>query len=206
LSADARRKYDADTRVHQEAIGELEALRRAHTRNQRMLAGLDQRIAAAGPDIAEGLRQERLRIAVQDQSQAAEIEARTAEYQDLPRTPMEFMPVSIEVAVTESESEDKARLALADVIGKAGGTVASALGGAATGALSKSLSAAELRLEPDPAPGSDIDRARDRYFDALVDERSHAGGADRDESQRRLAAAREDYNEKRRSLGLEPIK
>jgi len=126
-----------------------------------MLAGLDQRIAAAGPDIAEGLRQERLRIAVQDQSQAAEIEARTAEYQDLPRTPMEFMPVSIEVAVTESESEDKARLALADVIGKAGGTVASALGGAATGALSKSLSAAELRLEPDPAPGSDIDRARD---------------------------------------------
>jgi hypothetical protein len=68
------------------------------------------------------------------------------------------------------------------------------------------LSAAELRLEPDPAPGSDIDRARDRYFDALVDERSHAGGADRDESQRRLAAAREDYNEKRRSLGLEPIK
>ena len=206
LSADARRKYDADTRVHQEAIGELEALRRAHTRNQRMLAGLDQRIASAGPDIAEGLRQERLRIAVQDQSQAVEIEARTAEYQDLPRTPMEFMPVSIEVAVTETESEDKARLALADIIGKTGGTVASALGGAATGALSKSLSAAELQVAPDSAPASDIDRARDRYFDAVIDARSRSGGADRDESQRRLAAARDDYNEKRRSLGLEPIK
>ncbi len=206
LSADARRKYDADTRVHQEAIGELEALRRAHTRNQRIMAGLDQRIAAAGPDIAEGLRQERLRIAVQDQSQAAEIEARTAEYRDLPRTPLEFMPVSIEVAVTESESEDKARLALADVIGKTGGAVASALGGAATGALSKSLSAPGLQGEPDSAPGSDIDRARDRYFDALVDARSHAGEAGRDDSQRRLAAAREDYNQKRRTLGLEPIK
>ena len=40
-------------------------------------------------------------------TQAAELDARKAEYQDLPLAPLEFMPVTIEVAVTETESEKK---------------------------------------------------------------------------------------------------
>jgi len=206
LSVEARRKYDADTKTHQEVSGEIEALKRAHTRNLRMLAGLDQRIATAAPDMAEGLKQERLRIAVQDQSQGAELEARTAEYQDLPRAPIEYMPVAIEVAVTETESEDKARLALADLIGQTGGAVASAVGGAATGALSKGLSAAEFSQEPDAPFAGGLDRARSEYFDALIDARSQPASSDRDDSQDRLAVAKQRYNEARRSLGLEPIK
>ena len=42
--------YEEKTKVHQEVMGEIEALKRALTRNQRVLAGLDQRIASAtGP-------------------------------------------------------------------------------------------------------------------------------------------------------------
>jgi hypothetical protein len=207
MSIEARRNYDEKTKIHQEVIGEIEALTRALTRNQRLLANLDQRIAAASSDLSEGLKQERTRIAVQNQTQAAELDARNAEYRDLPRSPMEFMPVTIEVAVTESESEKKARLALADIIGKNSGTVASAVGGAATSLLSKSVNVADIETESDPTESaSELSRARDLYFDALVDARTAAFGSAREDSQRKLVAAREKYNQSRRSLGLEPIK
>jgi hypothetical protein len=207
MSVEARRSYEDKTRVHQEVIGEIEALQRALTRNQRLLASLDQRIVTASPDLADGLKQERTRIAVQNQAQGAELEARNAEYQDLPRTPLEFMPVTIEVAVTESESEKKARLALADIIGKNSGTVASAVGDAATGLLSKSVDVADIKTEADSADlASELGAARDLYFDALVDAQTRTTGSAREDSQHRLIAAKNTYNTLRRSHGLEPIK
>jgi hypothetical protein len=207
MSIEARRNYDGKTKIHQEVIGQIEALNRALTRNQRLIANLDERIATAGSDVAEGLKQERIRVAVQNQTQAAELDARNAEYQDLPRAPMEFMPVTIEVAVTETESEKKARLALADIIGKNSDTFASAVGGATTSLLSKSVNAADIKTESDPADSAnDLDRTRDLYFDALVDAQSRTSGSAREESQRKLIAARDEYNRARRSLGLEIIK
>ena len=71
LSTEARRAYDDKTRVHQQVMGEIDALKRALTRNQRVLAGLDQRIAEASADVAGGLREERTKIAVQIQTQLA---------------------------------------------------------------------------------------------------------------------------------------
>ena len=207
LSTEARRNYDEKTRIHQEDIGEIEALKRALSRNRRQLANLDQRIATAGADLLDGLKQERTRLAVQNQAQDAELDARNAEYQELPRTPLEFMPVTIEVAVTESESEKKSRLALADIIGKNSGMVAAAVGGAANGLISRSLAESDLKREPETldAP-SRLDRLRDEYFDALVESQSHASGPERAQSQRQLAVARNNYNEMRRSLGLEQVK
>jgi hypothetical protein len=207
LSGEARRTYDDKTRVHQEVNGEIEALKRAMVRNERILSGLDQRIAAASPDTLEGLKQERTRVAVQNQTQGAELDARNAEYQDLPRTPLEFMPVTIEVAVTETESEKKAQLALAEIIGKNGDFVGSTLGTAATGLLSKSVSAADVITEPDAAGAShDLETARARYFDAKVAADSSPSGIARTNAGRELASAKEKYNEARRSQGLEPIK
>jgi hypothetical protein len=206
LSVEGRRKFDEQTRNHQEVAGEIEALERAETRNRRLLAGLDQRIAGASPEVAEGLKSERVRIAIQDQSQGADLDARRAEYQDLPHAPLEYMPVTIEVAVTETESEDKARLALADIIGKTGDTVASSVGGSATALLSKSVNGSDIITEPDStASANDLGRARGLYFDALVDSQMHATGAAHEESVRNLAAARKNYNEARRSLGLDQI-
>ena len=135
LTPEARRAYEEKTKVHQEVMAEIEALKRAMTRSQRMLSELDERIAANSGAVADGLKQERTRIAVQYQTQSVELQARNAEYQDLPHQPLEFMPVTIEVAVTETESEKKTQLALADLIGSQGTVLSSAAGDAAAGAL-----------------------------------------------------------------------
>ena len=157
--------------------------------------------------MADGLKQERTRVAVQIQAQGAELDARNAEYKDLPRTPLEFMPVTIEVAVTETESEKKAQLALADIFGKNSGMVASALGHAASGLISKSVDLGDIKAESDSADSaSKLERARSRYFDALVEVHSGASGALGEEAPRNLSVAKQEYNETLHSLGLEPIK
>lgn len=208
MSSEARRSYEEKTKAHQEVSGEIEALKRALTRNQRLSVGLDQRIGASlSADVADGLKQERTRVAVQIQAQGAELDARNAEYKDLPRTPLEFMPVTIEVAVTETESEKKAQLALADIFGKNSGMVASALGHAASGLISKSVDLGDIKAESDSADSaSKLERARSRYFDALVEVHSGASGALGEEAPRNLSVAKQEYNETLHSLGLEPIK
>ncbi len=205
ITPEARRSYEERTKVQQESMGEIEALKRALKRNQRMLASLDQRIAASSSDIAEGLKQERTHILVQDQTQSAELDARTAEYQDLPHEPLELMPVTIEVAVTESESEKKSQLALADFLGAHSDIVASPVGTATTGLLSKGVNLDEARTSGGPASGtSELERARARYFDALTDAQTAPGGPSEDQK-RELADAKDAYNAARRSLGLDQI-
>jgi len=203
LSAEARRSFDDKTKVPQEVSGEIEALQRALTRNQRMLAGMDQRIATAGPDLVEGLKQERTRIAVQNQSQEAELDARKAEYHDLRLAPLEFMPVTAEVAVTETESEKAAQVALADMVGNTSDVVGSYVGNAATGLLSKRVSNSDLKLDDD---GSEYERARAQYFDALIAANASQGGAAAPDATRSLLEAKNKYNVARLSLGLEQIK
>jgi hypothetical protein len=201
LSVEARRNYEDKTKTHQEVNGQIEALQRAQTRNQRVLAGLNQRLAAASGDVAEGLKQERTRVAVQDQSQAAELDALRSEYRELPLAPLEFMPVTIEVAVTETESEKKSQVFIADLVNSNSDLVASAVGNAATGLFSKSLNESDLKIDDTRVP--DYQAARARYYDALVDLKN--GGADGVNRARMLDEARKSYNEARSNLGLEPL-
>jgi hypothetical protein len=208
LSVEARRAYDQKTRVHQQVIGEMDALKRALTRNQRVLAGMDQRIANAPPDLAAGLAQERTRIAVQIQTQQAELDASNAEYQELPQTPLELMPVTIVVAVTETQSEKTALLALAGLIDSGGAQLASAGNTAATNLFARSLNMTDNPARSDPA--AELDSARAQYFDALVALKSGPAAESGDDAHGRdarenLALARNRYNDARRALGLEPI-
>jgi hypothetical protein len=206
LSVEARRNFDEKTKVHQQVTGEIEALQRALTRNQRILAGLDQRIAKASHEIVDGLKQERTRIAVQNQAQSAELDAQRAEYQDLPREPLEFMPVTIEVAVTETESEKKAQVALAELVGSNSDLVASAVGNAATGLISKSASLDDIKIDPDPAElAGTLEHARAGYYDALVAAQTGPTSSKRD-LEHNLAVEKDKYNEARRVAGLEQIK
>lgn len=206
LSVEARRNFDEKTKVHQQVTGEIEALQRALTRNQRVLTGLDQRIAKANPEIVDGLKQERTRIAVQSQAQSAELDAQRAAYQDLPRAPLEFMPVTIEVAVTETESEKKAQVALAELVGSNSDLVASAVGNAATGLISKSASLNDIKIEPDPAElAGTLEHARAGYYDALIAAQTGSASSKRD-LERNLALEKDKYNEARRLAGLEQIK
>ena len=109
------------------------------------------------------------------------------------------MPVTIEVAVTETESEKKAQLALADIIGQNGGLVGSAVGGL----FSKSVALTDINTDAEPA--HDLESARAAYYDALVDAQSSATGKSGGDSQRKLAAMKDKYNEARRLQGLEPV-
>jgi hypothetical protein len=208
LSVEARRTYEEKSKTQQEVMGEIEALKRAMTRNQRMLAGFDQRIAAAASaDVARGLKQERTRVAVQYQSQIVELEARNAEYQELPHTSLELMPVTIEVAVTETLSEKKAQLALADLIGSNRDVVGGAVGNATTGFISRSVAPGDIITEPNATePASELERARARYFDVWAEVQTSGPGGASEELQRRLAAAKAAYNAARQSIGLEQIK
>jgi hypothetical protein len=207
LSIEARRNFDEKTKIPQQVAGEIEALQRALTRNQRQLAGLDQRIANASPDLVDGLKQERTRLAVQSQAQSAELDARRAEYQDLPRAPLEFMPVTIEVTVTETETEKKAQVALAELVGSNSDLVASAVGNAATGLISKSASLNDIKIEPDSADvAGTLERARAGYFDALVAAHTSSSAPAKRDLERALASEKDKYNDARRSAGLEQIK
>lgn len=202
MSPEARRVFDQKTGPRQEVVAQIEALKRAITRNQRVLDGLDQRIRAASGDVADGLKQERTKVSVQIQLQGAELDARNDELRELPRVPLEFMPVSIEVAVTETESEKKADLALAELIGVSGGMVASTVGTAATNLLSKSVDAADLKFDSSPPdPTAEMTSARTAYYDAWVEVQSHGDGSAAAVSRLDLAKAR--YNQARRSLGME---
>jgi len=203
LSTEARRSFDEKTKIPQEIAGEIEALQRALTRNQRMLAGMDQRIAAASPDLVDGLKQERTRIAVQNQSQEAELDARKAEYHDLKLGSLEFMPATIEVAVTETESEKAAQVALADMLGNTGDVVASYVGTQTTGLLSKAVSNGDLKLDDD---SGEYERARAQYFDALIAANASRGSASAPDAKKFLLEAKSKYNVARLSLGLEQIK
>jgi hypothetical protein len=203
LSTEARRSFDDKTKVPQEVSGEIQALQRALTRNQRQLAGMDQRIASASPDLVDGLKQERTRIAVQNQSQEAELDARKAEYQDLKLDTLEFMPVTIEVAVTETESEKAAQVAFADIVNNNSDIVASYVGNATTGFLSKGLSESDIKLDDGT---SEFERTRAQYFDALVAVNYSPGAAPTPEAKRFLSEAKDKYNVARLSLGLEQIK
>jgi hypothetical protein len=203
LSPEARRAYDESTGPNQQLAGEIAALERALSRNQRLIEGLDRRIAEASADLVEGLKQERTNTAVQIQVQGADLDGRRAEFRDLPHEPLEFMPVEIEVAVTESESEKKSQLALAEMVGETGGAVASAVGSQVSGMISRSIKLSDGEAAPvSAADTSEMARARAKYFDALVDARTNASSS---RSQGDLVVAKTRYNDARRSLGLDPI-
>src|SRR5271169_5020831 len=98
------------------------------------------------------------------------------------------MPVTIEVAVTETESEKKARVAVADFIHSNSDMVGSAVGNSVSGVFSKSVNSADLVTEPDAGSnGTELEHARAQYFDALVALRTVAPGTDTAEAAHQLA-------------------
>jgi hypothetical protein len=98
-------------------------------------------------------------------------------------------------------------LALADLLGKNGNAVGSAVGSAASSLLSKSVQTGDLKIEPEPADSADaLKRTRAQYFDALVELHAAAPGAAHQTSQVKYDAAKDEYNQTRHSIGLEPIK
>jgi hypothetical protein len=204
MSADARRAYEEQTRVHHEVAAEIDAAKRAIARNQHVVSELDARIATAPPEVADALRKEKVKDEVQIQVLEAEVDARVAEYQSLPQKSMEFMPVTIQVGITELRSEKASLVALADVINKHSGDVASVGGNLSASLVSRSVDPVQTAAIPVAAVDSQLDSARAAYYDSLVEYKS-AGTADNAQAREKLADARLRYNQARRAVGLEAI-
>jgi hypothetical protein len=196
LSVEARRAYEEQTKTQQDVAAEIDAVKRAITRNQRMQAALQRRLPELSGDVLAGVKQEIAKTEVQNVTLQAELEARTAEYNDLPQAPLEFMPVAIEVGVTESVSEKKALLALGEVIdSNISGVVASAANNAVV-ARSFDLAA--------PTSADPLQSTRARYFDALLAVQN-SSDSDADQARDELTLAKAQYNTARGALGLEAV-
>ena len=104
MSPEARRAFEEATLAHHELAGEIAAARRAISRNRRVVEDLQRRIAAAPPPMAAALGVEKDKVEVQNQVLDAGLQASIAEYAALPRRQLEFMPVSIRVGITESQT------------------------------------------------------------------------------------------------------
>jgi hypothetical protein len=72
-----------------------------------------------------------------------------------------------------------------------------------SGFVSRSLDAGSARSRPDA--GAELEAARAGYFDALLEVKSGAAGADGTDARQKLARATATYNVARHSLGLEPV-
>jgi hypothetical protein len=144
--------------------------------------------------LAQGLGTEEARLAVQRVTLEAELSARRAEYAALPHVEQDFMPVAIEVGLTESRSEKPALLALAGVMQQNSGLIGSA---ASRLTVSRGIDVAGGA----PAAASDpaaLDAARVAWHDARVAARLAGSEAERAAAAKVLERAARDY----RTLGL----
>ena len=203
LSVEARRSYEVRTAVHQESWAEIGSLERALQRNERVLAEVHQRRGSSGDTaLAQGLGAEEARLAVQRVTLEAELAARRAEYAGLPHAEQEFMPVSIEVGLTETRTEKPALLALAGIVQQNSGLIAST---ASHLTVSRSIDAAGPAT-PASAPAVDpaaLAAARQAWHDARVAARIAGTDAEKAATTAALATAARDYRAKGRAAGLD---
>lgn len=207
MSVEARRNYEQHTKVHQEVAAEIEALERALVRNEKVQAGLEQRLPGARAEMLKELKQQIAKHQVQRVTLEAELGARQAEYADLPKGPQEFMPVSIEVGITETASEKRALMAMAKIIQNTSGMLASVVGGATSDRVNRSI---DLESSFEPDKGRELEAARAEYFDALIASRERDASVESQENGLHtggdLTSAKTRYNAARQALGLEAIK
>lgn len=208
LNVEARRSYEQRTSLLQETWAEIGALERAMKRNDVVAAEVRQRRTASKGELAKGLAAEETRLAVQRVTLEAELGARRAEYAALPRQSLEFMPVAIEVGLTETRSEQPGLLVLAEVMKQSSGFIGSTAGQLAsvTRSVDAALPVSNTQGRPAATPGDDpgatLMAARDAWHEARVAQRIAATPEEREAATARLAQARGSYDTQRRAWGL----
>ncbi len=197
MSRSARQAHASDTAIHQEVIGQIEALERAVVRDSRLLAGIQERARTASPEVREGLEKEMAKIGVRLVTKEAMLEARLGEYDDLPQSRLLYMPVTMRFGITETRSERKTMQMVAAIL-EANSKVLADTASEMIG-IDRSLN-----LETTEA---DLEILRESYFDALVAVNTSLPDSNNEveELERELILAKESYNAARLATGLSPI-
>ncbi len=197
ISRAARQVHGADTSLHADVLGEIEALERAVLRDARLLAGIEKRAENASSAVRRALEKEIARLSVSVVTKEAMLEARKAEYEDLPQSTLLYMPVTMRFGVTETRSQRRTMQVLTAMLD----INKEVLTDAATDM---------VRIDRSLDLGSaqaDIGSLRNNYFDALVAVNTSSPESDeaREELERQLALAKNAYNAARDAEGLTPI-
>ncbi len=197
MSRSAQRAHDSDTAIHEDVIGEIGALERTVVRDARLLASIQERAKTANPAVRERLEMEMARISVRIVTKEAMLEARRAEYDDLPQSTLLYMPVTMRFGIIETRSERKAMQMLAATLEANSNTLAHA---------ASAVIGIDRSLNPESVP-ADMKVLRDSYFDALVAVNTSLSDSNNEieELERELTLAKESYNAARLARGLSPI-
>jgi len=197
MSRSARQVHASDTAIHEEVIGQIDALERAVMRDARLLAGIQERARTASPEVRKGLEKEMTKIGVRVVTKEAMLDARRAEYNDLPQRTLLYMPVTMRFGITETRSERKAMQMLAAIVEANSDRLADTASDMIGIDRSLNLESAE----------ADLEILRENYFDALVAVNTSLPDSSNEveELERELTLATESYNAARLATGLSPI-
>lgn len=197
MSTPARKAHHADTSAHADVLGQIEALERAVIRDTRLLAGIRKRAETANDDVRAGLDKEMAKISVGIVTKESMLDARRAEYEDLPQLTLLYMPVTMRFGITESRSERRAMQILAATLEQNKRELA---------ATANDIIGIDRSLNLD-ADETDLASLRQIYFDALVavDAVSPDSTNALPELEHDLALARDSYNAARIAEGLDPV-
>jgi hypothetical protein len=202
MSSTVKNAYQIDTSVHQDVYGEIKALQRSITRKQRQLDSIQMRKANASDNIKDAIQDEMDGLELNILRSESLLDARRAEYQDLPLKEINYMPVTIRFGIIESRSEKRALGTLAALLEKNSSRIASAteekIG------IERSADIADIPVSDAQEP---LDQARTSYFDALVAyrESSYNDGPAMADVERSLTLARDNYNSERAAAGISPV-
>ena len=201
MSSTARDVYEVDTSVHQDVFAEIQALERSVTRDQRQLDGMRERMITASESIRDEIQEEMDRLELRILQNESLLDARQAEYQDLPQFEKNYMPVSIRFGVIESRSQKHALSTLASYLEHNSSRIAGAAGAMA------SKMTVERSVDIDALSNATLEKARSDYFDALVAfrESTYDGDVATADVERNLALARDNFNTERAAVGIAPI-
>ncbi len=202
MSQQAANAYQRDTSVHQDVYAEIQSLDRSVKRNQRLLEGMERRLPEASENVQAGMRTEMDRIELKVLRLESLLDARRAEYAELPLLEREYMPVTIGVGIIESASEKRALRTLASFLE----SNSSAIGTAAANAINFERSV-DLLGEENANGQAALETARAAYYDAVisVEEERAAGDDEAIDAERRLAEARDNFNRLRAQAGIPAI-
>jgi hypothetical protein len=199
LSSAAQQAYESDSAVHQELYAEIAALERSLTRDQRMAKGLQQRMADASEDAQDALQAEVGDLEIRILRAESMLDALRLEYSELDHESRFYMPVNVEIGVTEARSESRAMTTLAELIEDNRDTIATVAGEVA-GGFSRSFATGE------PPVKNELDLAREAYFDALIAIKTENTPAGLETAELVLQNAKQRYNAARIAIGLESVK
>ena len=132
----------------------------------------------------------------------SQLDARRAEYDDLPRVTRNYMPVTLRFGVIESRTEKRAMATLSKYLKNNSSRIATAAAGQA--GFERSF---EIDDVSEPDESEMLEQARTEYYDALVayEELSAKGIAPMDEDERGLAEALGNFNAARAAAGIAPV-